>query len=138
MTVTEQFEIINAYHEGTPVYYTQKLNIDKYDWEEVKGDHCFNFERNVYHIGDPLTFEDALCESTPYLAFRQAIKYLTDTSVGFGLHVTDSNGMGQIIREYSVANLDSLYKLWNLAMNYGKNHTGELTPITEEEGKINN
>lgn len=138
MTIADQFKIIKAYNEGTPVYYIRKYSINKYDWKKISADHNFNFETNVYNIGEPLTFEEALCESNPNMAFHQAMEHLISTSTGYGTHVKDTNERGKIIREYTVADLSSLYKLWNLAMNYGRNYTGELTPITEEEGKINN
>ena len=77
MDIKDQLDIINSYQKGTPVFYNSKYTDDKYNWKKVASDHQFNFDSNVYCVGEPLTFEAALVQRPPELAFHKAVEYLS-------------------------------------------------------------
>ena len=134
MTVSEQFNFINAYHEGTPVYYRNKMFDDEYKWDKVTEDHVFDFNSNVYSIGEPKSFEDCIAENESNIAFRMAVEHLCKADMCFRLRVTDNDDLGRETARYDVVRFSDLYRLWNIAIQYGYKHSGDLKPVTKEEG----
>ena len=54
------------------------------------------------------------------MAFHKAIRYLSKKEPLFRINVTDTNKeIGQIVDEFSVVRFNDLYKIWNIAMQYG-------------------
>lgn len=137
MTVEDQFDIIKAFNEGTPVYYRDKYASNTFDWKPVPAEHQFDFSGNVYHKNTPISFEEALAENEMNVAFHMAVSQLSKVEPGFRLRVCDRNERDQIVREYEVCNFDCLYRLWNMAAKYGNLRKEAWTEITEKEGKFN-
>ena len=134
MDIKDQLKIINSYQKGTPVFYNSKYTDDEYNWKKVTSDHQFNFDSNAYCVGEPLTFEAALVQDPPELAFHKAISYLSKK--GFRINVTYTNKeTGQIVDEFSAVRFDNLYKIWNIAVQYGSK-SADISPLTEEQGKF--
>ena len=137
MTVEDQFDILKAFNEGTPVYYRSKYSSDAFNWKPVEAEHQFDFNGNVYYKNTPLSFEEALAENEANAAFHMAIDRLSKTELGFCFHVTDRDERDRVVREYKACNFDCLYRLWNVAAKYGNLRKEALTDVTEKEGKFN-
>lgn len=136
MDIEEQFNIINSYKKGTPVFWNTKCTDDDYNWKKVNEGHQFNFNDNAYCVGKPLTFEAALVQDTPEHAFRKAVRYLSKKDFSFELHVTDTNlENGKVVDKYSAVRFNDLYKLWNIAVQYG-NKSPIIKPLTREHGEL--
>lgn len=104
--------------------------------EKVTSDHQFNFDSNVYCVDEPLTFEEALAQEPPELAFHKAISYLSKKDPSFKLYVTDTNTEnGKVVDNYNAVRFNDLYKLWNIAVQYGSK-SANISPLTEEQGKF--
>ena len=136
MDIKDQFDIISSYLKGIPVFYNSKYTNDEYNWKKVTSDHQFNFDSNVYCVGEPLTFEEVLAQEPPELAFHKAISYLSKKGPPFKLCVTDTNTEnGKVVDSYNAVRFDDLYKLWNIAVQYGSK-SANISPLTEEQGKF--
>lgn len=135
MNIEEQLNIINSYQEGTPVFWNTKFTADEYNWKRVGEDHQFNFDSNAYCVGEPLTFEEALAQDPPERAFHKAIDYLSKKEPLFRLQVTDTEN-GRVIDKYNAVRFNDLYKLWNIAAQYG-NKSSTIKPLTAEQGEFN-
>lgn len=104
--------------------------------EKVTSDHQFNFDSNVYCVDEPLTFEEALAQEPSELAFHKAISYLSKKDPSFKLYVTDTNTEnGKVVDNYNAVRFSDLYKLWNIAVQYGSK-SANISPLTEEQGKF--
>lgn len=136
MDIEEQLNIISSYKKGIPVFWNTKCTDDGYNWKKVNEDHQFNFNDNAYCVGEPLTFEAALVQDTPEHAFRKAVRYLSKKDFSFELHVTDTNTEnGKVVDKYSAVRFNDLYKLWNIAVQYG-NKSPIIKPLTREQGEL--
>lgn len=136
MTTKEQFNIINNFLQGTPVYYRSKYSSDEFKWKLVEKEHQFDFESNVYYENTPPTFEEALAQVEPCKAFDMALHYLKVNDYDFILDCSTKDEYGREVDKFQVIKLNNLYKLWNIASNYGHLRTEELKFLSEEEGKI--
>lgn len=136
MDIKGQLKIISSYQKGIPVFYNSKYSDDEYRWKKVTSDHQFNFDSNAYCVGEPLSFEAALVQDPPELAFHKAISYLSKKEPLFRINVTDTNKeTGQIVDEFSAVRFNDLYKIWNIAVQYGSKSVN-ISPLTEEQGKF--
>lgn len=137
MNIEEQFNIINSYKNRIPVFWNAKWAIGDYNWKRVSEDHQFNFNSNTYCVGEPLTFEAALIQDSPEGAFHRAIEYLSMKNPFFKVHVTDTNTEnGKVVNRYNAVRFNDLYKIWNIAVQYGNKLT-TIEPLTEDQGKFN-
>ena len=136
MTTKEQFNIINNFLQGTPVYYRSKYSSDEFKWKLVEKEHQFDFESNVYYENTPPTFEEALAQVEPCKAFDMALNYLKVNNYDFILDCSTKDEYGREVDKFQVVKLNNLYKFWNIASNYGHLRTEELKFLSEEEGKI--
>lgn len=136
MTTKEQLNIINSFLEGTPIYYRSKYSSDEFKWKLIEKEHQFDFESNVYHENTPPTFEEALAQVEPCKAFDMALHHLKINDCNFILDCSTKNENNQEIDKFQVIKLNNLYKLWNIASNYGRLRTEELKFLSEEEGKV--
>ena len=90
----------------------------------------------MYCVGDPLTFEAALVQCPPELAFHKAVEYLSKKDPSFKLCVTDTNTEnGKVVDSYNAVRFNDLYKLWNIAVQYG-NKLSIVKSLTAEEGEF--
>lgn len=136
MDIKEQLDIINSYQNGTPVFWNTKYTADDYNWKRVSEGHQFNFDNNAYCVGEPLTFEAALAQNTPEYAFHRAVEYLSKKDPSFKLCVTDTNTEnGKVVDSYNAVRFNDLYKLWNIAVQYG-NKLSIVKSLTAEEGEF--
>ena len=136
MDIKDQLDIISSYQKGIPVFYNSKYTDDKYNWKKVTSGHQFNFDSNAYCIGEPLTFEEALAQDSPELAFHKAVEYLSKKDFSFKLCITDTNTEnGKVVDSYNAVRFDDLYKIWNIAMQYGSK-SANISPLTKEQGKF--
>lgn len=137
MNIEEQLDIISSYQKGIPVFWNTKYTADDYDWKRVSESHQFNFDSNAYCVGEPLTFEAALAQDPPERAFHKAVDYLSKKESRFRLQVTDTNTEnGKVVDTYNAVRFNDLYKLWNIAVQYG-NKSSIIKPLTAEEGEFN-
>lgn len=137
MDASEQFNVVNAWHEGMPVYWHEKRSTDEYHWEQVDNSHVFDFSGNVYNIGQPLSFEDALAQNDSVSALHLAVDYLEKKEPGFILGATTTDPKtGQTTAEFKIVRLNDLYKLWNIAVNYGRTRGSDIEPVTKETGEF--
>ena len=84
----------------------------------------------------PLTFEAALVQCPPELAFHKAVEYLSKKALllNFVLQIQIQK-MEKLLIAIMLYDLMNLYKLWNIAMQYG-NKSANISPLTEEQGKF--
>ena len=70
------------------------------------------------------------------MAFHKAVEYLSKKGPSFKLCITDTNTEnGKVVDSYNAVRFNDLYKLWNIAMQYG-NKSANISPLTEEQGKF--
>lgn len=135
MTTEEQFGIIKAFQEGTPVYYRSIHLDDEFSWKPVPAGHQFDFVGYVYHINTPITFEESLAQRSPREALLLSISHL-NKNLDFMRDCTMTDERGKEVDRFKMIKVNYLYKLWNLAMQYGRNTKSDITLITDEEGKL--
>ncbi len=138
ITTKEQLDIINNFIQGTPVYYRNKCSSDKFKWKLIGREekHQFDFENNVYYINTPPTFEEVLAQVEPCKAFSMALDHIKVNDCDFIVDCSTKDENDREIDRFQVVKLDKLYKLWNIASNYGHLRTEELKFLSEEEGKV--
>ena len=134
MDIKDQLDIISSYQKEIPVFYNSKYTDDKYNWKKVTSGHQFNFDNNAYCVGEPLTFKAALAQDTPERAFHKAVRYLSKKDPSFKLCVTNTEN-GKVVDNYNAVRFNNLYKLWNIAVQYGSK-SANISPLTEEQGKF--
>ena len=90
----------------------------------------------MYCVDEPLIFEEALAQEPPELAFHKAISYLSKKGPSFKLCITDTNTEnGKVVDNYNAVRFNNLYKLWNIAVQYG-NKSSIIKPLTAEQGEF--
>lgn len=135
MTIDEQLEVISSFKQGRKVYVISKYgDLDK-DWTLISDDHVFDFDKNRYSIDEPKLWIQTLCKETDMnIAMSQTIKHLDKCikTINISMHDTKVDTQEAIF-------LKDIYKLWNIAVQYGRANSGsELELITEENNILKN
>ena len=136
MTTEEQLDIIKAFQEGTPVYYRSVHLDDEFSWKPVPAGHQFDFTSNVYHKNTPITFEESLVQRSPREAFHLSMSHLNKHNLCFMRDCTMTDERGRETDRIRMVNVNDLYKLWNLAMQYGHGKKDDINLITDKDGLI--
>lgn len=124
MTVDEQMKIISSYKQGIPVYMKERYSYSE-KWKLILGDHVFDFVNNCCSIDQPKTWIETLCEEPDAnVALKKAVEHLNNSG-HFVIEITAHGG---------AILLEDIYKLWNIAVEYGRN--GFATEQITEENNI--
>lgn len=134
MTLEEQIKVMTAFQNGEKIYVKSRYDSTFADYKLITDkNYVFDFN-NSYSIGKPKSWEESLNDiKDPREALRRAAQYLTEKRV-VEEGTRDFGGGNKETISFLTRN--NFYRLWNIAMAYGRANKHAKAISDEEDSHI--